>query len=77
MAPFHLFLGKREEVAPPRCVWSDESSSNSEQESPQIAQLLTAQSYKAAEQDLASGPSAAAPCPLTLRSRVTSLGLTL
>lgn len=37
---------------PPKCVRSDESSSNPEQEFPKIAPLTTAQSYKASERDL-------------------------
>lgn len=32
---------------PLRCVQSDESSSNSEQEFPKIAQLMTVRAYKA------------------------------
>lgn len=48
---------------PWQCVGSDKSSSDSEQEFPQIAQLMTALPIKQAQQSWTLAPGAAAHCP--------------
>lgn len=65
-ALFHLFLGHREEAAPRGVFGLMKTAAALSRNSPKIGQRMTAQRDKAAGQDLASGPSVAAPCPLTL-----------
>lgn len=60
---FHLPLCNTEEVVPPEMCAVDESSSDSWQGFPKIAHLMTERLKKQAEQDLDSGPRAAACCP--------------
>lgn len=48
---------------PWQCVGSDKSSSDSEQEFPQIAQLMTAHLIKQAQHSWTPAPGAAAHCP--------------
>lgn len=71
-ALFHLFLGDREEVVPPRYVWSDDNSSSSEQEFPKIGQRMTAQSDMASGQ-LGLGPQRGCSLPADLEQAASPL----